>query len=263
MVRGELVRKLYELGRILFALPIVVFGIQYVVTGRYAGGLPPVAPWAPGGAAGAYLIGTFLVLIGVSIALGFTTRIAATLLGIVFLFCVIVLHATHGHDILHDGSERTRFLEPLALSGAAFVLAGLAGGKTRAVAWERLTDGLATVGLYLFSLPMIIFGYQHYEFRTFLVGLLPGWMPGHLFLILLTGAAMAAAGLAMTFHILGRLAGIWLAIMFLIFVVTLHTPRVLAALHNQDERTSLFVALAFCGASLILAERLGPNISRA
>jgi hypothetical protein len=50
--------------------------------------------------------------------------------------------------------------------------------------------------------------------------------------------------------------------MFVVFVVTLHTPRVLAAGHNhQDELTSLFVALGFCGASLLLAASLGKSKS--
>src|SRR5882724_9265209 len=87
------VDTLMKLGRVFFAIPMIVFGIQYISIGKYAGGLPPVAPWAPGGAVGAYLVGAFLILVGVSIAIGFKARISATLLGILFLVCAIVLHA--------------------------------------------------------------------------------------------------------------------------------------------------------------------------
>ena len=245
-----------RLGRVLFAIPMIVFGLQYVSTGKYAGGLPPVAPWAPGGAVGAYLVGVILILLGTGIVVGFRARMSATILGLLFLLCAIVLHASHGREIVQDGTERTRFLEPLALAGAAFVLAGLLGGKTSVRGWETVTDGLATAGRYIFALPFIIFGLQHFEFEKFLVTLVPAWMPWHLFLIRLTGAAMLAAGIAMTLNLLGRVAALSLAAMFLIFVVTLHVPRVLAAVHNHDELTSLCVALAFCGASLVLAESL-------
>jgi len=245
-----------RLGRVLFAVPMIVFGLQYVATGKYAGGLPPVAPWAPGGAVGAYLVGVILILLGTGIVVGFRARMSATILGLLFLLCAIVLHASHGAQIVQDGTERTRFLEPLALAGAAFVLAGLFGGKTSARGWETVTDGLATAGRYIFALSFVIFGLQHFQYEKFLVALVPGWMPWHLFLIRLTGAAMLAAGLAMTFNLLGRTAALGLAAMFGVFVVTLHIPRVLAAIHNQDELTSLFVALAFGGAALVLAESL-------
>jgi len=41
--------------------------------------------------------------------------------------------------------------------------------------------------------------------------------------------------------------------MFLLWVIVLHVPRVLVHLHNGDELSSLFVALAFSGASFIIA----------
>ncbi len=64
---------------------------------------------------------------------------------------------------------------------------------------------------------------------------------------------MMAAGAAIATGILARIAGIWLGIMFVLFFLTLHLPRVLAAIHNQDEITSMFMALAFGGISLIFA----------
>jgi uncharacterized membrane protein YphA (DoxX/SURF4 family) len=64
---------------------------------------------------------------------------------------------------------------------------------------------------------------------------------------------MVAAGLAIATGIQPRPAGIMLGIMFLLWVVLLHAPRVFANSHNQDELTSLFVALAFSGSSFVFA----------
>jgi hypothetical protein len=48
--------------------------------------------------------------------------------------------------------------------------------------------------------------------------------------------------------------------MFFLWVVILHAPRVYASLHNGDEWSSLFVALAMAGASFFIASTL-PNRS--
>jgi hypothetical protein len=67
--------SLKTIGRVFFAIPIVVFGVQYLAYGRFARGLPPVPPWAPGGAA-AYLTGALLVAAGVCILANVQVRLS-------------------------------------------------------------------------------------------------------------------------------------------------------------------------------------------
>jgi len=235
--------NLVKVGRILFAIPMVVFGIEYIALRKYQGGLPPVPPWAPGGAVGAYLVGVVLLAAGVSIISGKYARLSALVIAVLFLLCVLVLHLPHYSDVLHNGNDRTRALEPLALSGAAFAVAAI-------------DNKLILCGRLLFGVSMIIFGIQHFMYASFLATLVMAWLPAHLFWIYLTGTAMVAAGVAITTAIHARLAGILLGVMFLMWVMLLHTPRVLAAIHNHDELTSLFVALAFSGSSFIFAAAL-------
>ncbi len=232
---------------------MVVFGIQYVALGKYAGGLPPVPPWAPGGAAGAYLVGVLLVAAGLSIAIHRYARLSALVIGVLFLLCVVFLQLQHFNDVLHNGNDRTRALEPLALSGAAFALAAVMPAEGFAGVGSSNHARLILFGRLLFGISMIIFGVQHFMYARFLATLVMAWLPAHLFWIYFTGASMVAAGLAITFAIQARLAGILLGIMFLLWVMLLHAPRVFGNLHNQDELTSLFVALAFSGSSLVLA----------
>src|SRR5260370_21424892 len=52
-------------GRCFFAASLIAFGVQYVIYGRFAGGLPPVPPWTPGGHVGAYLVGAALIAAGI------------------------------------------------------------------------------------------------------------------------------------------------------------------------------------------------------
>jgi uncharacterized membrane protein YphA (DoxX/SURF4 family) len=61
-------------------------------------------------------------------------------------------------------------------------------------------------------------------------------------------------GLGVITGTFGRMAATWLGIMFLLWFIVLHVPRSIAACHNGDEWNSAFVALAFGGASFIVAQ---------
>jgi uncharacterized membrane protein len=249
--------RLLGLGRFLFAIAMAGFGVQYLVYGRYLGGLPPVPPWAPGGAWGAYLTGAVLIAAGVSILANWKARFSATVLGLLFLLCVLLLHTERLSAVIHNGNDRTRALEPLALAGAAFMLAA-----TLAVDWPNSrglnagVEWLGKLGRLLFAGSMVIFGVQHFMYAGFIATLVTPWIPGHLFWVYLTGVGMIAAGLCMAIKKLGALAATWLGIMFLLWVIVLHGPRVLAQPRNADELSSLLVALAMGGGSLAAAQAL-------
>ena len=174
-------------GRILFAIPILVFGIQYFIYGQFQGGLPPVPPWAPGGPVLAYLTGAILIVAGASIAINIQARLSATVLGIFFVACVAALHTMKLSSVIHNGNDRTRAVEALALGAAAWILAGTLPAVSRMFqGWETLTDHLAKVGLYLFAISLVIFGAQHFRYAQFIATLIPAWIPGHLFWVYFT-----------------------------------------------------------------------------
>jgi len=60
--------KLRHFGRLCFAISIAFFGAQYLLYGRFEGGLPLVPPWTPGAPVSAYVLGIALVLAAFSIA---------------------------------------------------------------------------------------------------------------------------------------------------------------------------------------------------
>jgi uncharacterized membrane protein len=243
-----------KLGRTFFAIPLGVFGIQYLNYGHWTGGLPPVPPWTPGGRIFAYITGVVLLAISVSLLGKKEARFSATLLGLLFLLCAVFLHAQKFSGIIHDGVTRTRAFEAFALAGAAFVLATLVAKENASI--QILSSAnpiLAVIGRYIFAFSMVIFGIQHFLYAAFIAYLIPSWMPAHLFWAYATGTAFIAAGLAMATHIFSRLASALLGVMFLLWFLLLHTPRVIAHPRNGDELTSAFVALAFSGASFLLA----------
>jgi uncharacterized membrane protein YphA (DoxX/SURF4 family) len=90
-------------------------------------------------------------------------------------------------------------------------------------------------------------------YADFIAMLIPQWIPVHLFFAYFTGAALIAAGLSITFNLWARLSATLLGSMFLFWVLFLHAPRVMQQLHNGDEWTSAFIALAMGGGAFFIA----------
>jgi hypothetical protein len=92
-----------KLGRLLFAISVGFLGFQVIFYGRFLGGVPPVPPWTSGSRLLAYITGAVLVALSLAILLHKETRISATALGLIYLFCVLFLHTQKFHDIVYDG----------------------------------------------------------------------------------------------------------------------------------------------------------------
>lgn len=238
--------KIVEQGRLIFAISVIAFGVLHFIWANFGEAVVPVIPWPPGYPWAAYLMGIALLATGVSIAINVKSREAAASLGILLLLSVLILHvpkmAAHPLDL----GLRTRGFEPLALSGAAFALSG---GRD------------VTIGRYLFAISAVIFGVDHFLLLDFIAKLVPSWIPGGLFWAALTGAGFIAAGVCIATKWMMRWAATWLGIMFALWVLVLHGPRVLGfssaapkAPHDPNEWSSAFIALAMCGASWIFAD---------
>src|SRR5438094_6312119 len=152
-----------KLGRIFFAIPLGVFGIQYLIYGQWTGGLPPVPPWTPGGHIFAYVTGVVLLAISVSLLGKKEARFSATLLGLLFLLCAVFLHAQKFSAIIHDGVTRTRAFEAIALAGAAFVLASLVAKESASIkVLSSPNTILAVIGHYFFAFSIVLYGIQNF-----------------------------------------------------------------------------------------------------
>lgn len=110
-----------------------------------------------------------------------------------------------------------------------------------------------TLGRIFAAVSLVVFGVQHFIYGGFVAGLVPAWMTGRLFWAYFVGVAFFAAAVGILLDLLERPAATMLGVMFFLFVVLLHIPRI--ALHSRDgnEWTSGFVALAMCGGAWILA----------
>jgi uncharacterized membrane protein len=250
-------RAIAGFGRLFFAASMVAFGIQHIIYTGFIVGLEFVPKWIPGHTFWAYSTAAALISAGVSIGIQKKARPAAILLGIAFFLCVLVPRGSSIVAILHDVGERTRAFETLAMCGGALVLAGVLPLEPASLeGWNAAADKVAAPGRYFIAISMAIFGIDHFLVAGLIAGLIPAWIPWHWFWVYFTaiGFIAAAVSIAIGKHV--RLAGTLLGLMFFLWVLLLHAPRVAADLHNGNEWNSAFVALTMSGCALTVA---GPR----
>jgi len=237
-------------GRALYALAIAGLGVETLVCARrvdhslgpqYA--VIPALLWLPAMPSVAYLFGA------------------------IWVACAAGLHPGEPCELLRSHSEacclrarwfstfrkmpltsavfrlRTTAFEPLALASLAWLLLG---GEAK----PRLLPQLSR---YVLALSLILFGVDHFLALIFIANLIPNWIPWHVFWVAFFGVALIASGLSIGLNLLRRWAAAGIGVMFGIWVVTLHIPRVLGlygipgAPQNPNEWSSLLIAIGLWG----------------
>jgi uncharacterized membrane protein len=239
---------LTTIGRVLYALALLGFGIQYALSGHLRRGLPLCPTWLHPNMAIAYALAALCIGGGIALLTTWRTAVISLILGLIFLG-TSALYLLHFNYVAYDADGRTLFLECVSLACTALILHGLSSGSKYSLLPGRLFFGIA----------MIVFGIQHFLYVRFLSTLVPRYLPGHHLWVLGTGLALVAAGLAIATTIEDKNAAYGLFLLFFGWLALLHAPRILHALHNGDEWSSGFVVLALSGASLLLAASSGTS----
>lgn len=108
---------------------------------------------------------------------------------------------------------------------------------------------LPVAGKYMYAIPMIIFGVFHLTSAGDMAGMVP--IPGGVFWVYLTGAALAAAGVAILIGKKAQLATQLLGLMLLIFALSIHLPGVMGG--SQMSMPSLLKDLALAGGAWFMS----------
>jgi uncharacterized membrane protein len=116
-------KKLTSSGRYLFAASSIVFGIDHFLLLRFIASLIP--PWFPGGLFWANFTGTAFIAAGVCIAVKRIDRLAATLLGTMFLLWFLSLHLPRVASAprSHNPDEWSSTFIALGMCGASWIIA--------------------------------------------------------------------------------------------------------------------------------------------
>jgi uncharacterized membrane protein len=247
---------LLRVGRILFAIALVFFGVQFVIFAASLTGPVPGPPWTRGSVFVAGLVAAGFVLAGLSIAVGTMARWAALLLGAAIILFGLIHYGPALVAKPHDPGPWTVLFELLAMGGGAWVIAASFPPPPAGLPVTRMAD----VGRYLIAIALVVFAVQHFMYAEFVASLVTPWIPWHLFWAYFAGVAFVAAALSFVAGKMVRLAATLLGAMFFLWVIVLHALRVAAAMRNGDEVTSLFVCLAMSGVSFALAGVFGNSL---
>ncbi|HEY3768527.1 MAG TPA: hypothetical protein VGN44_07635 [Candidatus Angelobacter sp.] len=247
-----MIRSLATIGRCFFAITMIVFGLQQCAFAVLRSGQIFGPPWIVRNPFLIGVIGIVLVLAGLSIAIQYKARLGAQFLASVLLVYVIAIYLPRIIGSPRNPGFWTSAAELLCLAGAAFVAAGASQG-TQAQASEQ-SRALINTGRFLYALPLVVFAAQHFMYAQFVAMLVPAWIPARLFWACFVGAAFIAASLSIIFKIKSSLAAALLGLMFFLWVVIVHAPRIALASHSANEWTSGLVALAMSGGAFMMAD---------
>lgn len=110
-------------GRILFAIPFLVFGINHF---RFADMMASMVP-IPGGAIWVYITGAAQILAAVSFISGKQMRLAGILSALLMLIYAFAIHLpglmAAGNDMAAGVASMSSLLKDLGLGGGALILA--------------------------------------------------------------------------------------------------------------------------------------------
>ncbi len=138
------------------------------------------------------------------------------------------------------------------LLGAIFLVYGVfsvRGDLRQAPGLEKVI----ALGPVFVAAALAAFGAEHIAGASFIQKVVPAWMPGQLFWAYFVGLALIAAAVSLLAKRYVPLTAVMLTIMFVLFVLLLHSPRVAA---NPRDRISWAVALrdlTFAAGTLCLA----------
>lgn len=145
-----------------------------------------------------------------------------------------------------------------SFTGLVFLVAGLLFVRKRFAAVRSL-DRLIVLGPVFVAAPLAAFGAEHLTSVHSIMNLVPKWMPGHLFWAYFVGLALLAAALSLDLSRYVRWAAPSLAVMFFIFVLSIHLPNVMAEPRNRILWAVMLRDLSFAAGALALAGTIAQD----
>jgi len=239
-----------RIGRILFALSVVASGIYQLVTGRFVN-LVPVNPAHLPPAWQAYLFGVILVLIGVGLLVRTTVNAAAISLAVLLL---VLFFGFSLRVALAQASMGYVWVDPLMilaiLGGVGLAAARRDGSSGSSV--DRVFEMAARFAPWALGAFLAYCGALHFPYAKYVAGLIPPWIPGHMFWTYFAAIALIAGGIGVLVPRTARLAATLSGIMLFSWVFLVHIPLAIST-HTLGEVSRGFQALQDSAVAFMLA----------
>jgi uncharacterized membrane protein YphA (DoxX/SURF4 family) len=233
------------LGRLLFALGFAVVGAIGLGAHDFVLSQQPVPQGIPSREMLASISGALLLVTGVGLLVPRAARVAALVLTAYLALWVLALQLPRALAAPQVMGYWLGVGEDLTLATGAWAIF---------CAITSRNDETLRVARILFGVALLPIGLSHFFYLQITVGFIPAWFPFRPFLAGFTGAAHIAAGLALIFGIVPRLAATLEAIMETLFTVFVWITAVVHAPTKRDDWVNLFISTALSAAAWAVAE---------
>lgn len=251
-------KDMAQIGQRLFVTAVLALGIQALICSTVIYELEPVPSWMHGQVILANLTGLLLVVAATGLLINSLVRLAAVVLAALLLLWVLFLHLPL--LVPNPAPDMSFTFETLALAGVAWTLAASAQpGIASNSRWNTAIGRTAFLGRGAFAISLMAFCVVNFIYHDFIAGMIPGWIPAHLFWAYFTGVASLAAGISILTGMWTRLALTLTGIMYGSWVLVIHIPYVAAHPNSRGMWTDMFITLALSGGAWVLSGTLAPQ----
>ena len=259
--RASGIERLILFGPVFYAAPLAAFGTEHFTV---ADGVASLIPsWIPWHLFWTYFVGVCLIAAALSLVMGVPARLAAALLGVLFLLFVVLMDFPAWAQNPSDRFSAALMLRQLAFSGGALALSASLNARARG----RGAGVLATTARYFVAVPVLFYSVQQFLHRDYVPAIpldrvTPEWIPGHAVWTPLAAAVYAAAGVLLLIGRKTRLAAACLGLAVLLTVLFVYVPLAVADGASLAGINFMADTLMFCGATLLLAGAMPRETSR-
>lgn len=247
--------RVRTLSHVVFAATMVGLGILGLVTGKMTPVWAPVPRGVPAQEMLGYLCAIISLACGVGLLVQRTAAIAArVLLGYLLLWVVLFrvpnfFFAPTAQDTWSGIAETS-----VIVAGAWVVYAWLAGDwDKRRFAFATGDSGVRVARLW-YGLAMIPFGEAHFRYIKATAGLIPSWIPWHLFWAYFFGCTFLAAGVGVLLGVLARLAAALSTVQLALFTTLVWFPMVAGRSANGFQWSETIVSWAITIGAWVVAD---------
>jgi hypothetical protein len=125
-----------------------------------------------------------------------------------------------------------------------------------------LEGWFVAAALLLIAISLLVFAAQHVIYDELSANIIKPWMPWRMLWVYVAAAGFVATALAILTNRLARLATVLLSVQFLLFVLLIHVPDVIAGANRMRDWTNVFIALSMSSGALIVGRGKLPAAPR-
>jgi uncharacterized membrane protein len=229
---------MWRAGHVTYGVAVAAMGLVCLLAGNLGSVFQPVPRWMPWPHGMAYASGAMMLAGGLALLVARTAERAALALTMNFSFWLLLLNlpTTITHPTVVGAWE-----------GCGLNMTVVAGGLL------LLGQNGTTLARRTYAIGLPLIALAHFGDAHDAIVYVPMWLPLRIGWVYVTGVAHGAAGLAILFGVLPRLAAVLEAIQISSFVVLVHVPSVCGAPRDREPWAMLLYAAAIAGSGWLVA----------